>query len=298
MTEPLSIELSDTSTDNENEIVVRTALAAAQPTVLAERGHYAFRTFDGDIKVVVGPDPLPAPDRKKGTARLLDADSFAAYFLKHHEDDQAEIYAEPGRTEINPVRTVQPSIVGVLNGFGGRPDADVEEALGFADHRVELVFRHTPAWTRWAAPDGKLVNQVQFAQHLEDSLPDIVEPEGAQLLELAQSFQAHTKVAFESAHDLGSGQRQLVYREETTASAGKKGDITIPREFVVGIAPYEGSPPYRLTARLRYQIREGSLSIGYALDRPEDVLRAAFDDVLKRVQDETGRTALLGTPPA
>lgn len=288
--EPLSTVLSSSDIETENEVLVRTALAAAQPVELKERVVYALRGLDGQVQTFTGPDPRPAPDRKRGTARLLDADSFAAYFLKHHEDDQSEIYADP-----DPAR---PTIVGVLNGFGRRTDADVDEALGFADHRVELVFRHTPAWTRWAAMNGKLINQVQFAQHLEDSLPDVVEPEGAQLLELAQSFQAHTKVAFESAHDLGSGQRQLVYREETTASAGKKGDITIPREFVIGVAPYEGSPPYRLTARLRYQIREGALSIGYALDRPEDVLRAAFDDVLGRVQAETDRVALLGSPPA
>lgn len=278
--------------ETEAEAVARVATHAARPTLLEEERHYAFVVPDGSkVETVLGPLERMSPERKRGTARLLDADSFAAYFLKHHEADQSDIYADP-----DPAR---PTVVGVLNGFGERQDdADVDPTLGFGDHRVQLVFRHTPAWQRWIALNDKLVNQVQFALHLEASLPDIVTPEGAQLLELAQSFQAKTKVAFESAHDIGSGQRQLVYREETTASAGTRGDITIPREFVIGIAPYEGSPPYRLTARLRYQIREGQLSIGYALDRPEDVLRAAFDDVLARVQSETGRIALLGSPPA
>lgn len=282
---PLPPAIVDTR--NETAVVVATALQAAKPTVLAEDTSYAFVTGNGTVEIVHGQEPRLAPPRKLGTCRLLDATSFAVYYLKHYLPGQSEIYADP----------TAPTIVGVLNGNGPTGDADVED-LGFGDHRVELTFRHTPAWKRWAALDSKLVPQTQFAEHLEASLPDVVEPDGAQLLELAQSFQAKTRVHFESAKDLGSGQRQLVYREEVQASAGVKGDITIPREFVIGIAPYEGAGLYRLTARLRYRINDGHLSIGYALDRPEDVLRAAFDDVLKQVQEETDRTALLGTPPA
>lgn len=159
-----------------------------------------------------------------------------------------------------------------------------------------LVFRHTPAWKRWAAYDGRLLGQSDFAEHIEASLPDVRVPSGADLLELAQSFQANTSVRFESSRDLGSGERQLVYREQVEAGAGRAGNITIPKQFELGLAPYEGSGLYQVSARLRYRITEGRLHLGYVLDRPEDVLRAAFDDVLRQVQEQTERVALLGTP--
>ncbi len=72
----------------------------------------------------------------------------------------------------------------------------------------------------------------------------------------------------------------------------------IPKTFTIGVAPFEGCQLYAVDARLRYRISEGRLTLGYQLDRPEDVLRTAFDDVLKQVQDATTRTALLGLPPA
>lgn len=262
--------------------VAEVALHAARPVKLAQDGTYAYLVPEGShVKVVDGPVEEPRPVRKRGTVQLLDAVSFAAYFLKHQQGEQSELYADPNT----------PGCVVLINGHGGAPDD-----TGYGDHRAVLVFRHTPAWKRWAQYDGRLLGQVDFAEHIEASIPDIRVPTGAELLELAQSFQANTKVRFESSRDLGSGQRQLVYREEVEAGAGPLGNVTVPKQFELGLAPYEGAGLYQVTARLRYRISEGRLQLGYVLDRPEDVLRAAFDDVLKQVQDETERTALLGTP--
>lgn len=122
----------------EAEVVARVATQAAKPTVLQEDRTYAFVVpNDYRVEEVQGPPEQLKPERKRGSARLLDADSFAAYFLKHHENDQAEIYADP-----NPS---SPTVVGVLNGFGQRQDDTGDSYLGFGDHRVELVFRHIPA---------------------------------------------------------------------------------------------------------------------------------------------------------
>jgi uncharacterized protein YfdQ (DUF2303 family) len=266
--------------ETEAAAVARVTLRAARPTVLEEDTSYAFLTEDG-VEVVHGREPLDAPLRKTGTVRLLDADSFAAYVLKHADDDATELYADP--------RT--PSVTAVLNGHRAAPDS-----TGHGDHRALLVFQPTPSWQRWAAHDGKLLTQVQFAEHIEASLPNIVTPPGADMLELAETFQAHTKVQFVSSTHLGSGQRQLTYREEVEAGAGPRGDIVIPKEFELGLVPYEGAHRYKVTARLRYRINDGRLQLGYVLDRPEDVQRNAFDDVLTQVQAATERTALLGTP--
>lgn len=288
MTQPFQSESLETfAPDNENSIVAELAIRAAVPTILAEDTRYAFHTTDG-VEVIEGPAPRLTPERVTGIAKVYDAASFGAYFTKHSQAASTEIYADP----------YGPAIVALLNGNGPTPDADVDQELGFGDHRVSLIFRKSIAWERWIKLNGQMVGQVDFALHIEDSLPDIIEPDGATMLELAESFQANTKVKFDSGTDLGSGQRQLTYHEEINAQAGRKGNLVIPKTFTIGIAPYEGCSPYRIDARLRYRIRDGVLSLGYQLDRPEDVLRNAFDDLLKQVQDETGRIALLGQPPA
>lgn len=227
---------------------------------------------------------LSSPFRKRGTVTLLDATSFAAYVVKHKEPENTELYADPGK----------PGVTAVLNGHGPTGDADIPDT-GWGDHRAVLVFRETEQWKHWTSRNNTLGGQVDFAEHIENGIGDIASPPGADMLEMAQSFQAKTKVAFESGKDLTSGERQLVYREELEATAGRKGDITIPREFTLGIAPYEGSAQYKVTARLRYRITDGALRIGYVLERPDLVLRAAFDDVLVQVQEQCGQVALLGT---
>ena len=277
-------DLSTVSDEVETEAatVALVATHAARPTVLDEDTAYAYVVPTGSsVNVVRGAEPLPKPLRKTGTVRLLDATSFGAYVHKHADGDATQLYADPA----------VPGVTALLNGHRAAPDA-----TGWGDHRAVLTFRPTDAWNRWTTNDSKLLTQVQFAEHVEASLPDIRVPTGADLLELAQSFQANTKVRFESSRDLGSGQRQLVYREEVEAGAGPLGNLTIPKEFELGLAPYEGTGLYKVTARLRYRITEGRLSLGYVLDRPRDVQRTAFDEVLKDVETQTSMVALLGTP--
>jgi uncharacterized protein YfdQ (DUF2303 family) len=123
-----------------------------------------------------------------------------------------------------------------------------------------------------------------------------VKPAGADLLELAQTFQATTKVEFRESKQLASGQRQFQYVEETDARGGQRGELTIPKEFELGIAPFEGCDPYRVIARLRYRLRDGKLSIGYVLDNPRDVERQAFRDVVETLSEACSLPALYGRP--
>lgn len=149
----------------------------------------------------------------------------------------------------------------------------------WVSHIATLIPRKTLAWERWLALDGQLVDQVTFAEHLEQSLPEIVEPDGATLLEVAQTFQQSTKLAFRAGTRLSDGRLQLRYEEEVETSAGVTGQLDVPTEFVLALEPVEGSEPFRVEARLRTRVREGKLSIGYVLVRPRDTWEAAIDDM-------------------
>ncbi|MEJ7707994.1 MAG: DUF2303 family protein [Nocardioidaceae bacterium] len=108
----------------------------------------------------------------------------------------------------------------------------------------------------------------------------------------------HRRSASESSQRLASGERKLSYREDITAQGGRKGDLKIPEAFTIGLAPFEGSPGYKVSVRLRYRIESGQLRIGYVLDRPEEVLRTAFNDVLADISAGIGDVPVLrGRPP-
>lgn len=259
------------------EAVIATATRAARPAALDERSRfYSIVSPSGEVKVIDlearRTELLDAPRRKTGTYSVHDADSFMAYLLKHG-DDQSEVWAD----------TTRNLITGVLDAH-----RDSESAAGtharHEDHRVQYGVILTDAWRAWAANDGRLLDQVDFAEHLEDRSLDIIEPSAADMLEIAQTFHATTGVTFDSSTRLSSGERQLTYREQIDATAGRTKQLEIPEKFKLAIRPFEGATPFGVTARLRYRIVQGHLKIGYKLERPADVLRESFLEVVSTVQ--------------
>lgn len=267
------------STNGEAQTIVDTATRAAEPHQLEPGKVYAFNTPSGVHKVdLTGPEYRDVPERKTGTTTVRDVGSFTHYYGKHADND-SEIYADAERLTVTAVL-----------------DAHTETGPRWGGHRLHLDLRESDAWQQWTRSDGTLMSQEKFAEFIEDHLPELIEPDSATMLEIAQSLQATTSVDFQSGHRLQDGQRQLKYVETTQAKAGAKGELTIPEVFTVGLVPFDNSEGYRLTARLRYRISGSELSIGYKLERPKDVQAAAFADVLEQISGDIGVTVMTGTP--
>ena len=269
----------------ENDTLVELARSAA----FRDRGPVAGATHLHDVVLPPGHEHKMVdlekyqdqPRRKREHVELHDADSFAAYVVRHRIEDETTLYAD-----LNGHR-----VVGVIN------DSAATEP-GWGDHRAHLSLKYTEPWLRWSGKDGDLMTQEQFAEHIEQSLPEITDPPAAEMYELAQTVAATISANFRQAHKLPNGQRALHYEENIEARAGEQGDITIPKEFHLRVAPFEGGESYALVARLRYRItREAKLTLSYHLVRPEDVVRAAFDEALGEIESSTLITAFRGTPP-
>ncbi|MDJ1132457.1 DUF2303 family protein [Streptomyces iconiensis] len=259
--------------------VIDTALRTAPPAELEPGKVYAFHTPTGIHKVdLTGPEYRDFPARKTGTTTVRDVDSFRAYWDKHH-GEHSEVYADTERLTVTAVL-----------------DAHEPDAPRWGAHRLALALRTTDAWKQWMTSDGQLLGQEDFAEFLEDHLPELLEPSAADMLEIAQSLQAATKVDFQSGVRLASGQRQFQYVETTTTKAGQKGQLTVPETFVVGLVPFEGSEGYRLTARLRYRITDRGLRMGYKLERPTDILHTAFTDVVTAIGAQIKQPVMNGQP--
>ncbi|MFB6934547.1 DUF2303 family protein [Streptomyces chartreusis] len=267
------------STNGEAQTIVDTAVRTLTPHELTPGKYYAFNTPDGIERVdLTGDQYKNAPTRKAGMTTVRDADSFLAYYGKHGDGD-SEVYADAERLTVTAVL-----------------DANTGDAARWQGHRLQLALRTTEAWKQWIERDGKLMGQEQFAEFLEDHLPELLEPNAATMLEIAQSIQGVAKAEFQSGTRLATGERKLAYVETVTAKAGQKGELVIPETFVVGVIPFEGSEGYQLTARLRYRINGGPLQLGYKLERPADTLRTAFGDVVNLIAGDIEAPVLNGTP--
>ena len=136
-------------------------------------------------------------------------------------------------------------------------------------------------WRAWLLLDGKTMSQTDFALFIETNLLDIVDPSGADMLTISKELQAKKKIDFKSGQNLANGDVQFTYNEKTTGSAGQ---MDIPQEFKLGIPVYEGGAKYEVTARLRYRITDGVLTMWYDLLRPERMAEDAFKEVQNEIE--------------
>ena len=267
----------------EADAIIAAARLGAEPCSLELGEYHIVPTANGDVRVfdLTGDQYRDEPARKTGTTVVCDVPSFLAFYGKHASSD-AEVFADRTRGTVT-------AILDAHTPYGGVPQ--------WQAHRVVLLLKHTEAFTAWKGVDGKYMAQSSFAEFIEDRRADIIEPTAADVLELAQTFQATTKVDFKSSSILKSGQRQLSYVESIDAKAGQRGDMAVPDHLQLAIAVYEGATVAdAITARLRFRIVDGKLNLAVVLDQLTDVVRAAFEGVIAEIQAGVPVPVLRGTP--
>lgn len=262
-----------------------TAAMLSQPLDTTPR---TYVVPDGYSVEVIDPEQYqPTPARKRGTVGFTDSLSFRSY-VNTHMGTGTTLWADAKAGTLSAVLDDhQPEDT----------EAGSTGVAGWGQHRATLNLEVTDDWALWTGYNGKAMSQAQFAEFVEDAAPCIRQPSAADMLEIAQSFKANTKVRFESGRRIASGETQLTYVEDTTATAGKRGQLEVPELITLAVQPWTScDAAYEMTARLRYRINNGDLVLFYKLVRPDDVLRMAFADVLRDVESELDIVAYHGTP--
>lgn len=256
------------------QIIRDLAFEAVTPKELDDNKPYALvvRDADGATRVeIIDPSQLdhlkPNPRRQTGTvkpgtlAALLD-------YVEFHEDEHAtSLWVAPETGQV----------VALINDHAG-----AEGAPGWGDHRAIFTPRATAEWQRWAKADGQWLNQEQFAELLEDGLTEIADPAGATLLEVASTMTGHTSVQWEAATRLDNGAIRAKYVEDASAKAGTRGDLDIPTSFTLVLAVFHGEAPVQITARLRWRLRAGALTLSFKLDNPHRAVQESVDRIAEQ----------------
>lgn len=219
------------------------------------------------------------PHRARGTYDVRTVESFIAYGEAHATEGWTTVWVHPSTGRVTAVF-----------------DDHGPEGAGWGQHRLTLVLENTPAWTRWISHDRQLMTQEAFAEHVEESIPDIAGPPASDLLEMAQSISMTTTATFRAAKRLHDGRTQLNYNEDVESSAGTSGQMEIPKELKLMLAPFIGEETVPVTARLRTRLNREKLTIGYILDRPEELVRETIDAIAVKLRAEFARV-YIGTAP-
>lgn len=286
--------LSEFPTDQIDERGYQLLATVSQQAVLPRRldeGVYAILDAEGGIQI--RETDGYAQQRKQDWERahadqpefvhrnvtLVDVDSFLDYIRQNTlSDDSATVNAaeyahHAGELELW-ADIDQRRITAILDGYNG-----------LRKHTATLQLKVSREWAEWAAIDGKLLDQVDFAQFVEDHLSTIAQPDAAQLLEICQTLEGSTGAVWKQQGILATGQRAWSYEEQVEAKGGVKGDLKPPPDLTLVLRPFQGSNLIPIVARFRFRPNQGAgIKLGVKLSEPEKALEDAFAVIVGDVQ--------------
>jgi uncharacterized protein YfdQ (DUF2303 family) len=279
------------------------AAAIIEVARLAERSQAPTVRDIGGASNLIYPDKTiksleylgDSPRRKRAIVLLQETASFIDYVNRHKLARQTHIFG--AATENGGGFTA------VLDYHKDEPPIDIpgaEKMLlpSWGEHEATLKLETTVEWNRWIAKNGKLQTQEEFAEFIEDNLNDIVRPDGASVLEIAQGLQGRKHVTFKSGKNLRDGAINFEYVEqvEVQGTTSRRDDnFKVPDKFTLGIVPFVGAEGIEIDARLRFRIgSDGKLSFAYVLNRPFKVIQDAFLLARGAIEQATGIRVMLG----
>lgn len=230
---------------------------------------------------------LAAPRRKIAKVCLHDTDSFIDYIKRHGSLTDSTVWC------VADYRAGEVSFLGILNDHG-----ENESEAAWRDHLASFTPEFSEEWVRWTDMHKKNFSQAEFASFIEDNLKDIAtienSPTGAQMLEMAITFEANQDMRFKSAIRLQNGGVQMSFVQDDDAQTLQR--MSVFDRFSLGFPVFWNGEAYRVDARLRYRVRDGKLTFWFELIRRDKVLDAATQTLIGHIREKTGNPFFFGDP--
>lgn len=238
------------------------------------------------------------PARRTGTARVETLQSFIDLVNRHKTGDSA-IFAKTAWPD--------PALTAVIDyhGLGLEP--------AWLKHRVHYAFPLTDEFKAWAALDGKPMEQLAFAEFIEEHAAELASPLPAEiteyepkfksrfanpneLIELSRHLEVFVGAKIKQQHRLQTGEKQITFDVEHTNINGEP--IDIPGIFILNVKPFVDGDVARIPARIRYRAGGGAVVWFFDLYRWEQALRDRAHNDMLRAAEETALPAFEGAPEA
>lgn len=257
------------------------AARLAAPVIQGPHGARHIMVPEG-FRLEAAHDPHELPPHIVKTKVVVDQRaSLSAYVNRFSEHERTILIADYDAG----------TITGVLDWHTSNETKHYEPLLAMPrEHTCTLKLRPSEEFKRWAEMENSFHGQAEFAAFLEENAVDVVDPEPAVLIEISRDLEGTQGVTFKSSTRLENGDRSFVYETETRA----RGDITVPREFVLSIPLYDGEEPVPLRCAFRWRINGGQLQMGFVWRRVEYQRRAHFAQIATAASEETGCPVYFG----
>jgi uncharacterized protein YfdQ (DUF2303 family) len=219
-------------------------------------------------------EPFKLAPHISGYPRFTKLDSFVSY-VNEFRSEATQIFA-----------IVDAAIIRAVI------DYHQKDKPGYVTHIAEFKLPLSDEWEAWQSINDKMMDQVSFAEFIEENRLNIVDPVGADLLEMVSNLQSKTTVEFQSNIKLANGTARLAYSENQETKGN--GSFEVPNKLILGLPVFRYEDNYKLEAFLRTRIKDGKALFVIKLDRPKKVFLAAFEDICGKVESITTVKVLHG----
>jgi len=272
----MAIGPNDAGVAGDVQAAINAGAAMADPrTPGLDPGTGTYTVVPKGYEIVSLDEYMVRPRRIAQDVRLQDTESFVEY-VKHFKTRASRVFFNATDEEFHAVI-----------------DYHEAETPAWCDHVARYQPQRSVEFATWLSANRRQMTQVDFARFVEENLPDIVEPNSADLLNVALTFEAKKSVEFSSGVRLQNGQIQFQY-DEVVRGTAQKGTIEIPEKFVLGIPIHLNGPAYRIDARFRWRLQEGKVTFWYEMVRPQKYIEHALKEIRSAVAEGTGVPVLSG----
>lgn len=206
------------------------------------------------------------PDRTKAKALAADLPTLLDYLHRHHHAAETTVWV------LHNPETSSLSITGRLN------DHSATDA-GWADHTINYTPALSVEWKRWTKHNGQVMNQLEFANFLEDNLADIHPgdvqgmPTAGDMLQMALAFEAVQDMRVKSHARTQDGGIKLEFADQADDTTAKKMEAFA--RFRIAVPVFYGGARFPLVAKLRFNARKAVPEFWFELIRPDQTHLAA-----------------------
>lgn len=252
-----------------------------------------------DISVKECSELLPRPLALKEARAFYEVESFARY-VNQFRDDDTRIYVTHETPNILELCAVFDDHEGVRHEDDNEAPAVNNARPRWKRHRAFLKLEPSAELRVWMMRADERMDQLAFAQFLQEQIPFIAEPAADMLQRAVTVFSTVESDDIESVVAPGGGE----YAVNTKSGVVSTGPVKLPELVVLMLRPYPRADAIPFSARVRWSFskRDKTLSFWYALmgfnihtrnPLPLDTtFEGVADDVRREVADRTGLVPL------
>lgn len=276
-----------------NQTIQEVAKPIRQFEISQESGHIADIVAvpkDYELKSTKSfiDETLPAPRRRRGTSNHTTPDSLSAH-ISRYKSETTVLFADFKTTRLTAVYNYNPA--------GGK-----EASALFGDHRAVLNLEKSEELKKWQEFCAESKTSEQMSFFFEERAVDLIDlsdvPEGHQsrierinkIGGIVAAPNAITKIiptlkivetsVVQNTVSISSGESDIIYKNEHSASNGQGEKMTVPGWFLIAIPLFKKGFFDTIPVRLRYRKKSGVILWSCTLLDIEKYTEDAYEELV------------------